>query len=310
MRKDRDNPLAMSSKKPCQSQTDYGQELERLHADLEAEQTQTQRAREHLSVELRHLREAAEKEQQRAVRELTARRECQKDRYSHRHWRLPPKEVNIKDSGGYRVVGSTGKESFCLCSGETYAKLEQLLLTLYEKINGEQPVYKLHHRQESELEKAIFLCHLLKAHGKLLKCRQRAGHPSYIFKHFSRKPTQEEGNNSRQTEPLLTYSRALLQRSHSTKESTKKDQQEQPLGRTLHAAEHCTTAAFVDTCRSSSLKICHPPNTPYAGWDNQPSCCTESSGSDESPPSKCMDRNMEVSYYSTTGSKLNRKCAS
>lgn len=305
MRKDRDNPLALSSKKPCQGQTDSRRELERLRADLEAEKKRTQRARGHLCVELRHLREEAEKELQRAVRELTARRGCQKDRYTRRHWRCL--EVNIKDSGRYREVESTGKESFFLCSGETYAKLEQLLLTLYEKINGEQPVYKLHHMQELELEKAIFLCHLLKAHGRLLQGRPRAGHPSYIFKHLSRKPTQEDGNNSCHTEPLLTHSRALLHRSHSAshppKEKTKQDQQEWPLERALWAADPCTAAAVVDTCRSGSLKICHPPNTPHAGWDNQPP-----SGSEESPPSKCMDRNMEVSYFifpnSTHGSKI------
>lgn len=286
MRKDRDNPLAMSPKTPCQSQTGYGQEPERLHADLEAEQTRAQRAWEHLGVELRQLREAAEKEQQRAVRELKARRGCQKDRSSHRHWCLPPQEVN---SG---IVQSIGKASFCLGSGEPYVKLEQLLLTLYEKINGEQPVHEVHQKQDLELEKAIFLCRLLKAHEKLLNGRQRTGHPSYIFRHVSRKPTQEGGSNSHQIEPLLTSSRALLQRSHSDSPSAK---HQQPSGRPLRAAELCTTAASLDTCRSSALKICHPPNTLHAGWDKQLPSCTESPWSDESPPSKCMNRNMEVS---------------
>ncbi|XP_040006424.1 peripheral-type benzodiazepine receptor-associated protein 1-like [Xiphias gladius] len=287
MRKDRDNPLALLSKKPCQSQTDYGGELERLRADLEAEKNQTQRAQRQLCVELRHLREEAKREQRRAVRELTARRGAQKDRHSNRRWHLLAKEVIITDAGRYSKVRSTGKESFCLCSGETSTKLEQLLLTLYEEINGEQAVYKLHHRQEFEVEKAIVLCHLLEAHRRLLQGRQRAGHPSYVFKNLSRKPAREDSNKSCQT----------LQRSqsatHSSKKITKQDQQKQPLGRDLCAADPCTTAAVVDTCRSSSLKICHPHNTPHAGWYNQPPCCTESSGSDESSPPKCMDRNME-----------------
>ncbi|XP_071317042.1 RIMS-binding protein 2 isoform X2 [Trachinotus anak] len=283
MRKDRDNPLELSSKKLCQSQTGYGRELERLRADLEAERNRTQWAHKLLCVELRRLREEAEREQQRAVRELTARRGYQKDR----PWRLLAKEVNIKDAGRCSKVESTGKEAFCLCSGETYTKLEQLLLTLYEEINGEQAVYKLHHRQEFELEKAIFLCHLLEAHGRLLQRRQRAGHHSYIFKSFSRKTTQKASDNSCQT----------LQRSqsaaHSSKKNTKQDQQKKPSGRDLCTADPCTTAAVVDTCWSSSLKICHPNSTPHAGWDDQPPCCTESSGSDKSSPSKCMDRNME-----------------
>ncbi|TDH04666.1 hypothetical protein EPR50_G00135140 [Perca flavescens] len=296
MREDRDNPLALSSKKPCQGQKDYGQELERLRADWEAEKKQTLQALGHLSVELRHLREKAEREQQRAVKELAARRGCQKDRHSNRYQCLLAKEGNIKDRGQYTKVESKDKEAFCLCSRETYTKLEQLLLTLYEKINGEQAVYKLHHRQEFELEKAVFLCHLLEAHGRLLQGRQRAGHPSFIFNSVPRKPSHEDGSNSCQKKPLLTYSRALPQRlqtvSHSPKK-TKQDRREQPLGRDVCAAELCTSAAFGDTCWSRSLNICHPRNAPHAGWDNQPSYCAESFGSNKSSPSKCMERNME-----------------
>lgn len=310
MRKDRDNPLALSSKKPCWGQTVYGGELERLRADLEAEKNRTQREHGELCVELRHLREGAEREQWRSVRELAARRGCQKDRHSNRHWRLLAEEVNIKDSGQYSGVESKEKGAFCLCSGETYTKLEKLLRTQYEKINGEQAVYKLHHRQEFELEKAIFLCHLLEAHGRLLQGWQRAGHPSYIFKRLSRKPTQEVSSDSCQTKPLLTTSRAVLQTSHSAshspKKKTKHDPRKQPSGSALCAADPCTSAAVVDTCRSSPLEICHPRSAPHAGWDDQPPCCTESSGSDKSPPTKCMDRNMEVSYFiypnSTNGS--------
>ncbi|TKS83618.1 Peripheral-type benzodiazepine receptor-associated protein 1 [Collichthys lucidus] len=133
MRKDRDNPLALSSNKPCQGQTDYKPELERLRTELEAEKTQTQRVHGHLCLELRHLREIAERDQQRTVRELTARRGCQKNRRCNS---LLAKQVNVKDSGRYGEVEPSGKEAFCLCSGETYTKLEQLLLTLNERING------------------------------------------------------------------------------------------------------------------------------------------------------------------------------
>ncbi|XP_027129194.1 peripheral-type benzodiazepine receptor-associated protein 1 isoform X2 [Larimichthys crocea] len=302
MRKDRDNPLALSSNKPCQGQTDYKPELERLRAELEAEKTQTQRVRGHLCLELRHLREKAERDQQRTVRELTARRGCQKDRRCNS---LLAKQVNVKDSGRYGEVEPSGKEAFCLCSGETYTKLEQLLLTLNERINGEQAVYKLHHRQELELEKAIFLCHLLEAHGRLLQGRPRAGHSSYIFNHLSRKPTPEDSSNFCQTS-----SRALLHRSHSGSSSPKKkpkqDQRQQPSGRALRAADPCTTTAVVDTCRSSSLKICHPHGAPHAGWDVQPTCCAESSGSDESPPSRNMENGTDYGFLVRQNSELLR----
>ncbi|XP_074527709.1 peripheral-type benzodiazepine receptor-associated protein 1 isoform X7 [Halichoeres trimaculatus] len=287
MRKDRDNSLALSSKNPHQGQTHIGRELERLRADLEAEKSRTQWAGGLLRVEFRHLREEAEREERRAVRELTARRGCQEKGRTDRHQRLPAKEVNATDGGQHPE--STGKEAFCLQRGETYTKLEQLLLTLYEKINVEQPGHKLHRRQDFELEKAVFLCHLLDAHGRLLQRRNRAGHPAAA--------AHAESSSSCQTKPLLTCSRALPQRPHSVtsspKRKPKQDERRRPLGRALSAADPCTTAAVANTCRSSSLKIHHPPSAPNAGWDSQPPCCSESSGSHGSPPSKGMDRNME-----------------
>lgn len=302
MRKDGDNPLALSSKKPCQIHTDYGRELERLRADLEAEKNQTQWACRNLCVDIRRLREKAEREQQRTVTELTTRSGCQnKKRHSNRCWRVLAKEVYVKDTGRCSKVKSTGKDTFCLCSRETHTKLEQLLLTLYEKINGEQAVYKLNHRQEFELEKAIFLCHLVEAYGRLLQGRQRAEHRSYIFKHLPSKLAQEE------KEACLSDACQMLQRSqstsHSTKDNNKQDQQKQPSDRDLCAADPCTIAAAVDSCQTSSLKIFHPHNPPHAGLGNQPPCWSEFSGSEVSLPAKCMDRNMEVSCFYI--SKLN-----
>ncbi|XP_053297261.1 peripheral-type benzodiazepine receptor-associated protein 1 isoform X2 [Pleuronectes platessa] len=285
MRKDRDNPLALSSKKYCQSQADYGRELERLRAELETEKSQTQRAHGHLSVELRRLREEAEREQKRAVRELTAKRGTQKDLHSDRRRGLVASEVNNKHTEQCSKDEPSGKEAFRLSRGETYRKLELLLLTLYEEINGEQAVSKLHQRQDIELEKAIFLCHLLETHRRPLQGRQRAGHPSNIFESLSGKPTREDGDKSCQR---LQRSQSA---SHSSKKSSEEDQQKQPSGRDLCESDPSTTATVVDTCRSRSLKTIHPHNTPHAGWDNQPPSCTESS------PSKCMERNMERVMY-------------
>ncbi|KAM8741370.1 peripheral-type benzodiazepine receptor-associated protein 1 isoform 4-T5 [Acanthopagrus schlegelii] len=306
MRKDRDNPLALSSKKQCQGQTDYRRELERLRADLEAENRRAQRTRGHLSVELRLLREEAERKQQRAVRELTAKRGCQTDSRANTHLAT---EVNTKDSGQYSPP--PGKESLSFCSKELYIKLEQLLLTLNEKINGEHAVYKVHHRQEFELEKAVLLCHLLEAHERLLlQGRQRGGHPSYIFRRLSRKPTQEDSSDSSQTKPLQTYSRALLHRSHSashsSKKKTKQDRRAQTVGWSHSAADPCATAAVVDTCRSTSLKICHPHSAPHAGWDDQPTSCAESSGSDESPPFRNMENGTDYGFLVRQNSELLR----
>ncbi|KAG7516748.1 peripheral-type benzodiazepine receptor-associated 1 isoform X1 [Solea senegalensis] len=248
-----DNPLTISSKKPCQSQTGHGRELERLRADLEAEKSQTQQAHRLLCVELRCLREEAEREQRRVVRELSAKRGYQKDRHSNRCGSLAAKHVNIKDLRHYSS-----------CSRDLSTKLELLLLTLYDEINGEREDSSLHHRQELELEKALFLCHLLESNRKQLEEKHRAGHPGY--KSLTRKPTQK---NTRQAQNTV------------------------PLGWEVSDANPSTTAAAVDTCHSSSSNICHSHNTPHAGWDDQPPCSSKSSGSEESTPSKCMDTNME-----------------
>lgn len=302
MRKDRGNPLALSSEKPCQGQTDYRRELERLHADLEGERDQTQRACGRLRVELRRLREEAEEEHQRALKELAAREGRQKERYSDRQRRLPAKATRVKESGRHREVRWTGKGSAHLFRGQTYAKLEQLLLLLYEKVNSEQPVFKLRHRGQLELKKALLLCNLLKAHGGVLQEKQRADYPACIFKQYSRK--QEDGaHNFCHPDPFITYSRALLQRSHSAlhsvQEKPKQDQQEGPLGSALPAADLHTATAAWDTCQTGSLKICHPPSITHAGWDEQPPRCTEFFRSEETTPSKCTYRNMEVSYKPT-----------
>ncbi|KAM9331723.1 peripheral-type benzodiazepine receptor-associated protein 1 [Pholidichthys leucotaenia] len=164
MRDREHNPLALSSKKQCWEQTHCVRELERLHAALEAEKKRTERARGRIGLELRLLREEAERQHQRAVSELKAR-------------------------------------------------------------------------------------------ASLWRC---------------------------------------LSASHS------------PEGKTEHWTQHSVgdfcalnprTAAVVDTCRRTFVKVCHPRSAPHADWDDQLSSCTESSGSDESAPSKCMERAMERVMY-------------
>ncbi|XP_068455823.1 peripheral-type benzodiazepine receptor-associated protein 1 isoform X2 [Clinocottus analis] len=289
-----DNPLALSSKTPRRAQTDRGRELERLRADWEAEKRRTQRARGNLSVELRRLREAAEREQQKTARELAARRGAQKHGPSHGHWGLLGEEADVKHRGRCTETKFAEKDVFCLCGGETYRTLEHLLLTLYENINGKKADYKRRHRQESELEKAVFLCHLLEAHGRVLQRRHRARHPGYDWK-----PTQGDGGNSCWTRPLLTYSGAVPHgpqtASCSLNKKPKPAQEEQPSGRraAVCAADPCSADAVADTCRSGPLRISPRDDAPHAGWDQQPPHCGESSGSDESPPSTCTDGNME-----------------
>ncbi|XP_031682870.1 peripheral-type benzodiazepine receptor-associated protein 1 isoform X10 [Oncorhynchus kisutch] len=79
MGKDRGgNAMVLSSKRPCHGWGDHGRDLEKLRSTLEAEKCRNHQAHQRFSLELRRLREEAEREQQRALRELTARHERQK----------------------------------------------------------------------------------------------------------------------------------------------------------------------------------------------------------------------------------------
>lgn len=300
MRKDTDNPLALFSNKLCQGQTACERELGRLRADLDAEKGRTQRGFAHLSAELRRLREKAECEYQRAVKELADRQTRQTDRDSQR--------CSHKVDAGSRSE-SAEREALCLRGGETDATLEQSLETLNKSIDGEQPGYELHHRQGFELEKAIFLCHLLKAYRLLLQERRRAGRSSRGVEGFSRKLPAKDGISSCLTGPLQTYSRAVLQRSHraspSPKKQGKREQRVGPVGRALHRAEPGLLATALDTCRSSALKICHPPNVPHAGRTTQAPRRTE----DPPPRSRCMEVGSMIFTNSANDSKTSlSKC--
>ena len=70
--------MLFRSKTPCPGRVDPGRELRNLRAVLEAEKSRNQQARQRFSLDLRRLREEAEREQQRALQELTARHERQK----------------------------------------------------------------------------------------------------------------------------------------------------------------------------------------------------------------------------------------
>uniref|UniRef100_A0A3B3U9X7 RIMS-binding protein 2 n=1 Tax=Poecilia latipinna TaxID=48699 RepID=A0A3B3U9X7_9TELE len=289
MREDRDNPLALLSKRSCQNQTDYIRELERLQADLEAEKIQTLWACGQLGVELRSLRREAEREHKRTVRELAARRFCLKDRNQSRH--LLAKEGQIKSK-----AQSLGEDDFCL--GGEQSKLEQLLLTLYEKINGKRAGSKFHHRREFELEKAIFLCRLLEAHGRLLQGTPRSRPPSYVAKQSSKKLVWDNSCNPRQSTPLLSSSRAQLGTTslrdlpwHNKKRNP--DLKKPFSSGRLQTAGPWTSTEVRGGGQINSLEMHHRNNTIRAVQDKHPSLWAESSSSDESSSTKCSRRNME-----------------
>ncbi|XP_054610176.1 RIMS-binding protein 2 isoform X20 [Dunckerocampus dactyliophorus] len=208
-----------------------------------------------------------EAEQKQAIQEQTSRHACQK------HFNRPRCPFKDNDRHTNTEAGRSIQRK--------RTNLEQLLLTLSGKINSEQGVYKLHQREELELEKAIILCHLLETHQEFLHKRQNA-----------RKVTQDGSCFS------LTHSRTRLHRYTSASCASKKQAKQVQAARqsacsVLAVPDPCTTTAVVDTCWSSSLKICHPHNTPHAPWDGQPPCHAKATRSDRSPPSRSMERNVE-----------------
>ncbi|XP_077449259.1 peripheral-type benzodiazepine receptor-associated protein 1 isoform X4 [Stigmatopora argus] len=198
-----------------------------------------------------------QQEPQKSVREVTSRHACQKNRCS----RGPFK-------GTFETFSSARK---------TPKNLEQLLLMLSGKLHSDQEVSELQ-RRELELEKAVVLCHLLETHQDFLHRRQIA------------RQISQNGSSTGQIVPYSTKSRTKIA-SCSPQEKTKRDHliQESANDDLFEDGACTTTSVAVDTCRSQALKIYHPHSTPHA-WRNDH---TQSAGSDDAPPSKCMDGNME-----------------
>ncbi|XP_036071231.1 peripheral-type benzodiazepine receptor-associated protein 1 isoform X4 [Oryzias melastigma] len=272
MRDDRDNPLALSFKSSSCNDTDYGRELRRLRADLEAEKNQEAWACGRLAVELRRLREEAEREHQRAVKELAARRGSRKGQNGSR--KLLAEELRKEDD---ERCGKepTGEETFSFCSIQT-----QLLL---DKINSKEATFK---SQDFEIEKAILLCHLLETHGRLLRGTQKNISPRRAAKCSSKKPNYP---SAPQVKPPGD--------SHSSQRS-KQEEWRQPVECNPPADASCFSTIAGKTCQSTNLTTGHPhPPPTHAGQENQASNWTESSGSDELSVSKCMGRSMERVMY-------------
>uniref|UniRef100_A0A4W5PS00 Uncharacterized protein n=1 Tax=Hucho hucho TaxID=62062 RepID=A0A4W5PS00_9TELE len=360
MGKDRGgNAMVLSSKRPCHGWGDHGRDLEKLRSALEAEKSRNHQTHKRFSLELRQLREEAEREQQRALRELTARHERQKAlelqrlqevlrreqaaevrhllRYKGQELKAVgtglEREAAIRQArelqrrlaeaanttitkSGWKSKGKNiDREPGCVCSEASYCKLEQLLVRLHEQVtdgDGEQALFLQRLRQELDLEKDLYLCHLLEVHGhgRRLGTREvkernpsssrapKTRHRSKSCVHLLSSTTQDQEDHSHCSgPPPLARSRSLSQSSKSPsspppKKRTRREHMNVASGRNLRAAAGCSSPLAGDTCRSTS-----PPQTtssPHAGWDLQ----SKSPGSDKSSPSKYSDKNnMEVSCF-------------
>ncbi|KAG7483733.1 hypothetical protein MATL_G00041500 [Megalops atlanticus] len=204
MGKDTSNGLILSSNKAtCRYRGEQGREIERLQAALEAEKSRGRQAHRRFSAELKRQGEAAERERQKAVRDLTHRYEREKalELLRLREALGKEREAEVRQLLRWKGGGSPQKEREsalrqarelrrqlarelagkpgphspagrkwpgepgCLSNVVTYHRLEHFLTTLQWEAHGEQATLVRRLRQELDLEKNLFLRHLLEAHG-------------------------------------------------------------------------------------------------------------------------------------------------
>jgi len=317
MKQDRANSvLSLSSKTPHrgeQPKNRDGLELGGSRADLEAEQSRRQqRALWRFSVELRHLREDAEAELQRAWKELTARRARQEATLGAPDARTErPSRLFRKALVQPWVVGGDGEDedswrgSTCRDGGgggggggggKTDQELEQLLLRLYEEIHADEAVSGLHDREELELEKALFLCRLLEAHGTLTlpegKPSRRSGgsvrgpsqghtvdHHHHSYHH--RSPPKPPQNS-----PLRSPSPSTTQSTPPPPAPQFKKPRPEPSGWDGFTAGHVSPVVLGDTCCSGRSPDPRPTqSSPREGGGH--------SEEDQSPHTKWSQRTMD-----------------
>ncbi|XP_060616032.2 RIMS-binding protein 2-like [Anolis sagrei] len=173
---------------------DHRRELEALRAELEAERLRSQEARRHFALEARELREAAEKERQLLADQLRSKWEQQRARELHqlKEAGLREREAEIRQLLRWKeaelrqaqellqrerdaamrqardlqrqlaeeLVGRCKGQGQGL-SGESRAKLQEVLGKLRWEVDGEQAVRIRHLKAELELERSLFLKYIL-----------------------------------------------------------------------------------------------------------------------------------------------------
>ncbi|XP_034149427.1 peripheral-type benzodiazepine receptor-associated protein 1 isoform X3 [Esox lucius] len=312
------NALILSSKRQWREPGGHGGDLEKLRSALEAEKSLNRQAQQRFSLELRRLRKEAEWEQQRALRELTAKHERQKAQellrlqealgreraaevrclLRYKGQELRPvgaglgrvrrlsKEASyaVGKCGGGSRRGTSDTEPGCVGSEASYRKLEQLLGRLQEQLEdggGEEAVVLERLRQELDLEKGLYLCHMLEAHGRPGTGKERNQSSSRDPRPRSnscvhRTSRTNSGNSPKEPQgggpPALgrSLSLSLSSKSPSSPPPNKRTRREQgssASGRDLGAAARCPSPLAGDTCRDGSSS--QTTSTPSEGLDHQ-----------------------------------------
>nr|XP_055054150.1 peripheral-type benzodiazepine receptor-associated protein 1 isoform X4 [Misgurnus anguillicaudatus] len=290
---------------------DLLRDVERLRAALSVERSRNQQTRRRFSLELRRQREEARQERERALKELTYRLEQQKAlellRQQERlgreragevrrllRWRGQEKQKRTQElqreiagicssrvEGGRRVFGCKGNEA-------AYRKLEDLLKTLFTQTDGREVALLRRLQQEVDVEKRLFLCHLLEAHNSR---EDKEGQTRSVLKPTPRPRSKScvhllTGVGPQDITELSRKEKLALFRSHSLSPQTvsqpmKKQQQDSktpPLNFSVKEEESCKTNLSGDLpqpCSSDEERGLQHSNLL------------------SSPPSRCSEENMD-----------------
>lgn len=306
-----------------QAHRKFSLELRRVREDGRHERERalrelTTRQERQKALELQQQRETLDRERVSEVRQLRRWRDRERERSSAtiRQARelqcLLAEELNRADSGTSSGKADASSVKVLLgggggSGGGIYRKLEELLVRLHGQASGEQAALLQGLRQELELEKSRFICHLLEKHG----CPQQGPH-----REAASAPTPAPRRHS--TMRLLSRSASLenyqgaategtcgASPSHARRSQSQRSSQQGPPKKRSRSGRRGSVP--LGKPQRSSSPVEHPavPShpTPYTGWEarrsSAPSTPSPYPSPDNSAPSRCSEENMEVtvSYY-------------
>ncbi|KAI1902882.1 hypothetical protein AGOR_G00020880 [Albula goreensis] len=310
--------LEAERSKSRQAQRKLAEELRRLRETGERERRKelhdlTCRHEQEKALELLRLREALGKEREAEVRWLLRRKGeeiraygsgLEKERESARRQARELQRQLARELIGKSSEGSSSSscrnrrgskvEPGCLSNLKTYRLLEQLLQTLRWEADGEQAALVGRLAEELELEKSLFLRHVVEAHGQA-KLEERGGgrQRSMSCTHLLARPAMKADPDSTTNASgghRVSRSRSLPQKSRSVSPATRKRSR-----RELVPPIHCSSPVKEASFSSASSESRSTQTSPTEGWPSAlQNSVTESAVLNESTPStKCSLSDVE-----------------
>ncbi|KAK1787877.1 hypothetical protein P4O66_016357, partial [Electrophorus voltai] len=282
-----------------------------VQAKPEADRSRNQQAHRRLPPEHQQQQEGVRKEKERAAQELVFRPERQRASERCRPalagelldgttlWRTGELHSALADeiTGVGADVGAwqAQSEPGCLGNGRAYRKLEELLEALHGEARGEQAALLRCLRQEVELERSYFVCHLLEAHGHSTRGEEEEKRGTDGEGRTHRPRSKSCANllstvPPRSGQPLLTRSCSLSQKpQHTCPPPTKWSRQTSCSSSEMKDTHRCSLPVEERTTNVGSSGPVPERTSPDAGWDPPRS----SPSLEKSSPSRCSEDTMD-----------------